>query len=85
MKAVGILLVISFLIAPGAIGFLLCKSFNTMLMISIITSVISCLFGTIISYHLDVATAPLIVLIMAGVFIFALTFNKILFKLNPYK
>ena len=85
MKAVGILLVISFLIAPGAIGYLLCKSFNTMLMISIITSVISCLFGTIISYHLDVATAPLIVLIMAGVFIFALTFNKILFKLNPYK
>ena len=85
MKAVGILLVISFLIAPGAIGYLLCKSFNTMLMISIITSVISCLFGTIISYHLDVATAPLIVLIMAGVFIFALTFNKILFKLNPFK
>ena len=85
MKAVGILLVISFLIAPGAIGYLLCKSFNTMLMISIITSVISCLFGTIISYHLDVATAPLIVLIMAGVFIFALTFNKILFKFNPYK
>lgn len=85
MKAVGILLVISFLIAPGAIGYLLCKSFNTMLMISIITSVISCLCGTIISYHLDVATAPLIVLIMAGVFIFALTFNKILFKLNPYK
>ena len=77
MKAVGILLVISFLIAPGAIGYLLCKSFNTMLMISIITSVISCLFGTIISYHLDVATAPLIVLIMAGVFIFALTFKKI--------
>ena len=85
MKAVGILLVISFLIAPGAIGYLLCKSFNTMLMISIITSVISCLCGTIISYHLDVATAPLIVLIMAGVFIFALTFNKILFKFNPYK
>ena len=85
MKAVGILLVISFLIAPGAIGYLLCKSFNTMLIISIITSVISCLFGTIISYHLDVATAPLIVLIMAGVFIFALTFNKILFKFNPYK
>ena len=85
MKAVGILLVISFLIAPGAIGYLLCKSFNTMLMISIITSVISCLCGTIISYHLDVATAPLIVLIMAGVFIFALTFNKTLFKLNFFK
>ena len=85
MKAVGILLVISFLIAPGAIGYLLCKSFNTMLMISIITSVISCLCGTIISYHLDVATAPLIVLIMAGVFIFALTFNKTLFKLNSFK
>ena len=84
MKAVGILLVISFLIAPGAIGYLLCKSFNTMLMISIITSVISCLFGTILSYHLDVATAPLIVLIMASVFIIALTFNKVLFKLNPF-
>jgi len=53
-------------------------------MISIITSVISCLFGTILSYHLDVATAPLIVLIMASVFIIAFTFNKVLFKLNPF-
>lgn len=72
LKAAGIILVIAMLIAPGAIGFLLTKSFDRMLLVAISTSVFSCLSGTILSYHFDVATAPLIVVIQAALFLLAL-------------
>ena len=73
LKAAGIILVIAMLIAPGATGFLLSRSFDRMLVIAMSTSVFSCIFGTIFSYHLDVATAPLIVVIQAGLFMIAFT------------
>jgi manganese/iron transport system permease protein len=76
LKAAGIILVIAMLIAPGAIGFLLTNSFDNMLMIALAASLFSCIAGTIVSFHIDVATAPLIVLIQAGLFILALFFGK---------
>jgi manganese/iron transport system permease protein len=76
LKAAGVILVIAMLIAPGATGFLLARSFDRMLMIAVSVSVFSCVTGTIASYHIDVATAPLIVLIQAGLFIFALLAGK---------
>lgn len=72
LKAAGIILVIAMLIAPGAIGFLVTRSFDKMLMVAISVSVLSCVLGTILSFHLDTATAPLIVVIQAGFFILAL-------------
>lgn len=72
LKAAGIILVIAMLIAPGAIGFLLTKSFDKMLMIAITASVFSCAVGTIISFHINAATAPLIVVIQSFLFILAL-------------
>lgn len=72
LKAAGIILVIAMLIAPGAIGFLLSRSFDKMLIIAMSVSIFSCFIGTIMSYHFDVATAPLIVVIQAGLFIVAL-------------
>ena len=80
LKAAGIILVIAMLIAPGAIGFLLTRSFDKMLIITILASTVSCLGGTILSYHLDASTAPLIVLIQAGFFILALIMNNIQIK-----
>ncbi len=71
LKAAGIILVIAMLIAPGAIGYLLSKSFDKMLLIAIASSVFSCLMGTILSYHMDAATAPLIVVIEASIFLVA--------------
>lgn len=71
LKAAGIILVIAMLIAPGAIGFLLTQSFDKMLIIAVSTSVLSCISGTIISFHLDAATAPLIVVIQSMIFIAA--------------
>ena len=69
LKAAGIILVIAMLIAPGAIAHLLTHSFDRMLIIAISVSLISCFIGTITSYHLDVATAPMIVVIQASLFV----------------
>ena len=77
LKAAGIILVIAMLIAPGAIGFLLCQSFDKMLVVAITAAIVSSMGGTLFSFHLDVATAPLIVVIQAGLFIAALAFTKI--------
>ena len=77
IKAVGILLVIAMLITPGAIGLLTCQSFNSMLIVSIVVSLFSCLSGTILSFHFNLSNAPLIVLIQAVVFLFSLSFKKL--------
>lgn len=76
LKAAGIILVIAMLIAPGAIGFLLTRSFDKMLIIALSASILSCLVGTILSFHMDAATAPLIVVVQAVLFMLALFFSK---------
>lgn len=77
LKAAGIILVIAMLIAPGAIGFLLTNAFDKMMAIALSVSIFSCLIGTILSFHLDVATAPLIVVIQAAIFIAAFIASKL--------
>ena len=76
LKAAGIILVIAMLIAPGAIGFLLTSRFDRMLIIAMTTSITSCITGTILSFHLDVATAPLIVVIQSAIFLCALLLKR---------
>ena len=71
LKAVGIILVIAMLIAPGALAFLLTKSFGKMLVIAISASVASCIGGTLISFHIDAASGPCIVVLQAVVFMAA--------------
>ncbi|MGP1931314.1 MAG: metal ABC transporter permease [Arsenophonus sp. ET-YP4-MAG3] len=77
LQAVGIILVIAMLISPGIIGFILCKNFNQMLIISVIASTTSALIGIILSFHFDAATGPCIVLTQAIYFILALIYNSI--------
>lgn len=72
LKAAGIILVVAMLIAPGAIGFLLSRTFDRMMAIAVTVSVFSCVAGTLVSYHMDVATAPLIVVMQAVIFVIAL-------------
>lgn len=78
LKAVGIILVIAMLIAPGALAFLLTRSFGKMLAIAIAVSIFSCVGGTIISFHADVATGPCIVVLQALIFMgaFALQLKR---------
>lgn len=71
LKAVGIILVVAMLIAPGAIAYLLASRFETMLWIAAVVAIGSSIAGTFISFHADTATGPTIVLIQACVFVAA--------------
>ncbi|MFG1224679.1 metal ABC transporter permease [Xanthobacter wiegelii] len=71
LKAVGIILAVALLIAPGAIAFLVTKRFGWMLTVSVLVAVSCSLAGVYLSFFLDSAPAPTIVLLMTGVFIAA--------------
>ncbi|MGE0630758.1 MAG: metal ABC transporter permease [Hyphomicrobiaceae bacterium] len=74
LKAVGIILVIAMLIAPGATAYMLTDSFERMLIIAAIIATVSAALGTLISFHIDGATGACIVLIQALVFLLAFLF-----------
>ena len=75
LKAVGIILVVAMLIAPGAIGFLTTRRFDVMLVVAVAVATVSSVIGTILSYHLDGATGPCIVVVQAVFFLAALALN----------
>ncbi len=71
LKATGIILTIALLIAPGAIAFLLTKRFGRMLLTSVLVAVSASFLGVYLSFFIDSAPAPTIVLVMTTVFIAA--------------
>lgn len=71
LKAVGIILAIAMLIAPGAVAFLITRSFGAMLAWSVGIAVSASLGGVYLSFFLDSAPAPTIVLLMTLAFIAA--------------
>lgn len=71
LKAVGIILAIAMLIAPGAIAFLLTSRFERMLVTAIAIAVSAAFVGVYVSFFLDSAPAPTIVLLMSATFIAA--------------
>jgi len=76
LQAVGIILAIAMLIAPGAIAFLLTRRFATMLLASVAIAVIGSLLGVYLSFFLDSAPAPTIVLLLSLVFVIALVHSS---------
>ncbi|MCL6330917.1 metal ABC transporter permease [Pectobacterium carotovorum subsp. carotovorum] len=80
LQAVGVILVIAMLIAPGIIAFMVCKRFERMVLVATLVSVISCIAGTLISFYIDGATGPCIVIVQALFFTLALTYHQ--FKLR---
>jgi manganese/iron transport system permease protein len=74
LKAVGIILVIAMLIAPGATAYLLTDRFDRMLMIAVVVAMASSALGTIVSFHIDGATGACIVLVQATAFALAFLF-----------
>ena len=74
MKAVGIILVIAMLVAPGATAYLLTDSFERMLVIATAVAIASAALGTIVSFHIDGATGACIVLVQALFFVAAFLF-----------
>ena len=76
IKAVGVILVVAMLITPGATGFLLARRFGPMLLISLAVSVLATITGTLLSFHIDGATGPCIVLVLAAFFVLAAIYAR---------
>lgn len=76
LKAVGIILVVSMLITPGATAYLLTGRFERMLWIAAAVAIGSSVVGTLVSFHIDGATGPTIVLIQTAVFLAAFAWQQ---------
>jgi len=76
LQAVGIILAIAFLIAPGATAFLVTRRFGNMLAVATPVAAISAFLGVYLSFFIDSAPAPTIVLVMTGLFIAAFAWSS---------
>jgi manganese/iron transport system permease protein len=77
LKAVGIILSIALLVAPGAIAFLVARTFAGMLTVAVGSVVLSALLGIFASYHINSEPAPTMVLCLTGFFIAALVVSQV--------
>ena len=80
LKAVGMILVIAMLITPGATAALLTNRFQSMVRISILVSLGSSLMGVYLSFFIDSAPAPTVIVLMTVIFISVFCFSSFLRK-----
>ncbi len=71
LKAVGLILAVALLITPGAIAFLIVRSFGWMLVVAVAVCLSTMMTGTYLSFFLDSAPAPTIVLVLTIIFVAA--------------
>ncbi|MCY4288123.1 MAG: metal ABC transporter permease [Aestuariivita sp.] len=76
LSAVGIILAIGLLIAPGAIAFLLVRQFHHMLWVSVLVCLLATFFGIYLSFFVDSAPAPTIILLLTFAFIFTFIWRR---------
>ena len=69
LKAVGMILVVAMLIAPGATAFLLTRKFQSMMLIALLISTLTSFLGVYLSFFIDSAPAPTIIMLMTLIFI----------------
>ena len=72
LQAVGIVLVVAMVITPVATAYLLTKSFDRMLLISVVVTAFASVVGVYASYYLDVSTGGAVVLAQAAAFVIPL-------------
>lgn len=77
LKAVGIIMAIAMLIAPGAIAFLVTRRFEAMLAVATSVAVGCAFFGVYLSFFIDSAPAPTIVVLMTLVFVLAFGWSQL--------
>jgi len=82
LKAVGIILAIAMLVAPGAIAALVTRRFPSMLMVAVAVATGATFFGIWLSFLIDSAPAPTIVLLMTILFVLAF-FRNVLQSRRP--
>lgn len=71
LSAVGIILSIGLLIAPGAIAYLFTKRFERMLFLAVLVTLLSGFAGVYLSFYIDSAPAPTVILVLTLFFIIA--------------
>jgi manganese/iron transport system permease protein len=71
LSSVGLILAIGLLIAPGAIAFLITRSFGAMLIAATVVCVTAMLGGVWLSFFIDSAPGPTIILILTAMFLVA--------------
>ena len=71
LSATGLILAVALLIAPGAIAFLTVRRFGAMLAVSVAVCALSMFSGTYLSFWIDSAPAPTVVLILTAFFTLA--------------
>ena len=74
----GLILAVGLLIAPGAIAFLLVRSFGHMLIVAVAVCMGGMLGGVYLSFFLDSAPAPTIILILTALFLLAFVRRSVL-------
>jgi manganese/iron transport system permease protein len=75
LTSVGLILAVGLVITPGAIAFLTVRSFGRMLVVSVAVCLASMLGGAYLSFFIDSATAPTIVLLLTALFILAFVYR----------
>lgn len=74
LQAVGLILVIAMLITPGATALLLTTRLRTMMIVAAAVGLVSAVGGLYVSFYIDVASGPAIVLVATALFALALVF-----------
>ena len=82
LKAVGMILVIALLITPGAIANLVTDSFKRMLLVSLFVSSTTSILGVYISFYINSAPAPTIIVLLSLIFIMVFFYQNRQIKFN---
>lgn len=71
LTSAGLILAVALLVTPGAIAFLVTRSFGPMMVAAVAVCACAMVAGTYLSFFLDSAPAPTIVLVLSSVFVAA--------------
>lgn len=75
MKTVGVILVLSLLITPGATAYLLVKRLHEVMILGAVIGIASSISGMYLSYFYNLPSGPAIVLVVSGLFVLSLLFS----------
>ena len=82
LSSVGLILSIGLLITPGAIVFLITKEFEKMLFFSVLITFLSGFFGVYLSFFIDSAPAPTVIMVLTIIFLITLLFSIFKNRIN---
>ena len=74
LSAVGVVMVLAMLITPASAAYLLTRRLPTMMVVAAVFGIISGVLGLYLSFHLGVASGPMIVLVATAIFVVVFLF-----------